>query len=110
MVRACLMSLFLFVMGLSANSWSDTVFVDKVESRSLAETDRMTLYELLKIAVGSVPGYSTIENRDQAQIVLEPKALKLGESYILSVKKHTKTGRSFQAEMKSTKIDEFDVV
>lgn len=86
------------------------VFVD-APAGALPSEDAASIRELVRIAVENQPGFNSVPAAAQADVTLKTQVLKLGESYIVTVRKTDKAGKVlFSDKMKAANIDDMDTV
>ncbi len=110
--RLLLSAFFLFV-GVFAVQKADaaTVFVQPPATSEGTEAGLgSTLYELVKAAVSDESGYSLSGTAKDADVTLQPRLLKLGGSYIVSVDKLKGDKIVFTTKMKAATADDIDNV
>ena len=89
---------------------AETVFVKEPPPEGLDPTMRTTVVELVKSSVAQEKGYSLTGDAKNAEIVLIPKVLKLGESYLFTIEKYKGDKLVFATKMKAANADDLDTV
>lgn len=92
------------------SAFAANYFVRPVKSPSLNEEQTASINDLLRIAVDKVKGASSIDSESGADAVLEPRVVKLGSAYLLSVKKTRKGQSIFQQEARANSMEDMDTV
>lgn len=96
---------------LTPAAWADRVFIEPVKGAGVAESDRESVGELIRIAVTEYSRHTVTGNAEEADISLAPALMKLGDSYVLSLQKKNKSGQAVYGEkMKAAKLAEIDTV
>ncbi|MCB0357043.1 MAG: hypothetical protein KDD40_08555, partial [Bdellovibrionales bacterium] len=90
-------------------SWADTVAVKEIQAKGVDEGSMETISELIKSAVTS-EGHDLVSDGQNAQWVLRPKLLKLGDSYILKIDKMKGKSVQFSTKMKAADLEDMDTV
>jgi hypothetical protein len=91
----------------ATNASAETVFVREAEG-NLSKEELQTVRELVKIGV-SKNGHTNADE-GKASTKLQPSALKLGNSIVLSIKKQQSGKADFVTGMKAKNLDELDTV
>lgn len=92
-------------------SHADPYFIDQVQGPGIGESDLATVHELVVMATSQEKGQKVVESIKEAEFVLKPKLMKLGDSYLLSVEKRDRKGQLVFAEkMKAKEMSDMDNV
>lgn len=102
---AVVVMLFQGTMALAAS-----VFVTPASTEGEDGSLRASLYELVKAAVSEESGYSLIGSAKEADLTLNPRLLKLGSSYIVSVDKMKGERIIHTSKMKAASAEDLDAV
>ena len=101
------LALSLFV---SAPTWAKTVFVQPIQPRGGVSADEAaTLTDLVRMAVERQNGFSTVSD-ENAEVQVSGQVVKLGQSYIVSLRKKEAGQSDVAQEMKVKTFDEMDTV
>ncbi|MCC7405715.1 MAG: hypothetical protein IT288_15050 [Bdellovibrionales bacterium] len=103
------------VLALLTGGWlfaaqAESVFVAPVQGSGVDESSLSSITELVRAAVAETEGYELVDNQSSAKIVLTSKALKLGDSYVLSMVKYVDNKKSFGSKLKAANLDDMDTV
>ncbi|HVK60334.1 MAG TPA: hypothetical protein VM432_02240 [Bdellovibrionales bacterium] len=86
-----------------------TYFVaDTIAEDGITETDARTATMLVKNSVAERPSDTLTDSELSANYVLQPRMVRLGDSYILTVEKTRGQEIVFSAQTKMTRIDQLD--
>ena len=96
------------VLLFSLSAFSDTYFVQETATGALSKEDASTTTELIRSTINETGSHQTVGNAASAQYVLEPKLLKLGNSYIMPLQKQKAGKVVFSSQLKAKSIDELD--
>jgi hypothetical protein len=102
----------LAILGLflAVPAFADSVFVMSPTGTMKTE-DRDSVHELLKISVTQTPGFTATENKAEADLILQSRILKLGDSLILNISKTNQQGKQLYADkMKGSDMSDMDRV
>lgn len=89
---------------------AQSVFVNEVQGEDLDKGTLRSVFELVRSSVVQEKGYSLAADGKSAQLLLQPKLLKLGDSYFLSIDKLRGNSVVFSSRMKSANLDDMDTV
>ena len=107
MKSALVILAFLFSNSALAASY----FVRPIQGASVPESDATAIQELVTSAVSQTPESSLAKSEDQADLVLVPKVMKLGQALILMVTKTSKDGTILAKEQaRASNIEDMDTV
>ena len=102
-------ALFLFIILLPGLSFADSYFLKKITGRSSGAADKNVVEDLFESELAD-QGHDTVQDPRKAKYHLGVRLIRVGESYIISVKKKKK-GKTVHADkMKASSIEEFDKV
>ncbi|MBC86798.1 MAG: hypothetical protein CL677_06420 [Bdellovibrionaceae bacterium] len=107
-MKQCLAALFVLFIGFVASA-ETTVFVVKAKG-SVDSATLESVTALVEDAVSQAGDYAISDNRWESDVVLVPKLLKLGSSYILQVGKYVDKKLATSKKMKSATIEDMDTV
>ena len=106
MIKKILLTLLLSVNSVLAT----TVYVESVTGQGLGASEKEAINEFVKSSVLNQPGFDLVRSSSQAEIVLQPKLLKLSNTYFLKMSK-TENGKVVKsARMKSKELSDIDRV
>jgi len=93
------------------SSHASQVYVEPTTGSGISPSDLTAATELISTSVTEVSSNRVVEQAAQADLILRPKLIRLGEAYILSLTKTNKEGQIlFSSQLKAEKIDELDKV
>ena len=92
------------ILLLSAQLHATDVFVAPVEFRGALTEDADVTTDLLRNAVDKTKGFDSVESRAKSQLALTARLLKLGSSYLLSLKRSD--GQRPAAELSVARMDD----
>lgn len=105
-------ALFLFITFFSfVTVYADTFYVEEVSSNEISSQDKSAVRELIRMSIPRAGDHKTVMQALQADWILSPNLLKLGDSYLLNLEKkpNKKKGSSFAEKMKSATMSNMDV-
>lgn len=110
-LRSILSAVFLSLAVLAASvAEAETVYVQSPTAEGPESDLRASLFELVKAAVSNQNGYSLTDAAKGADLQLQPRLLKLGSSYIVSVDKLKGEKLVYTSKLKASSADEVDNV
>ncbi len=99
-----------FAFFLSSSSFADNFYVEDIKSSDISGQDKTSVRELIRLSIPGAGNHKSVSQAGQADWILSPQLLKIGDAYILNLeKKSTKGARSFSEKMKSSTMDNMDV-
>ena len=103
------LGLVLLFACLSLTAQAARVFVEATTG-TVSASDLTTTTELIRGAVRSQGGHQSVGTPGEAEVLLRPKLMKLGNSYILSIEKLKGQQVEFSSQLKAAQIEEMDRV
>jgi hypothetical protein len=92
-------------------AWADRVWVEPVRGGGVADADRESVTELIRVAVPENRHDTVAASSSEADWTLSGSLMKLGDSYVLSLQKKDKSGRAVYSEkMKAATMSDMDTV
>lgn len=105
-----LKTLFIVSLFLSFQARAEQIFVEPATGTGVSPSDLAAAAELISSAVPGIGSNGVIEQADQADFILRPKLIRLGEAYLFSLQKIKNGQVIFSSQLKAAKIDELDKV
>ena len=106
MIKKILLTLVLSVNTVLAT----TVYVESVTGQGLGASEKEAINEFVKSSVLNQAGFDLVLKSSQAEIVLQPKLLKLSDTYFLKMSKMENGKVVKSARMKSKELSDIDRV
>ncbi|MCB9026664.1 MAG: hypothetical protein H6625_10130 [Bdellovibrionaceae bacterium] len=88
---------------------AETVYVLEIKTKGVDEASLETVKELISSAVQS-EGHSLTSNKNEADSILRPALLKLGDSFILKIDKLKDNKVKYSSKMKAANLEDMDTV
>lgn len=110
MKKSILFTLTGVLFLISRGSFAASVFVKDVSGEGADPVLRKTVTELVRTSVTQVSGFSLSNSANGADLFLQPKLLKLGDAYILSIEKLKGEAIVYSAHLKAAQLNEIDIV
>lgn len=102
--------ILLSVFFISSTALADNFYVEEIKSSDISSQDKTSVRELIRLSVPEAGSHKSVSQMSQADWILTPQLLKIGDAYILNLeKKSTKGASSFTEKMKSSTMDNMDV-
>lgn len=95
-----------FIIGNTA--LAESLFIERPPKITDWEDVLDSYYQLIADSIPTDQGYSIVANKDQADSVLVPKALPVGESLVLTLSKFQKGNKVASEKVKLGKVEELD--
>jgi hypothetical protein len=86
------------------------VYVAPATGSGVSPSDLATTTELIQSAVPDVSSNTITNDQDKADLILQPRVIRLGEAYILSLTKIRNGETVYSSELKAAHIEELDKV
>jgi hypothetical protein len=86
------------------------VYVAPATGSGVSPSDLETTTELIQTAVPDVSSNTITNDQDKADLILQPRVVRLGEAYILSLSKIQNGETVYSSELKAAHIEELDKV
>jgi hypothetical protein len=103
--------LLVLTFCMSSAAFADKVFVESARGNGVADSDRESIEELVRMAVPQSGSHTVVSKKEDADYTLAPSLMKLGDAYILTIQKKNKSGSTIFAEkMKAGNLSEMDNV
>ncbi|MCB0364612.1 MAG: outer membrane beta-barrel protein [Bdellovibrionaceae bacterium] len=102
--------LTLLVSGFVFSAIAETVYVAPTKGSGVDPSSLGSITELIRASVAESDGYELVDDQNSAEIVLKSKALRLGDSYILSMVKYVNKKKTFGSKLKAASLDDMDTV
>ncbi len=103
-------SVFLLItLFLTSTAWADKVFVEKLKSKSLSESQAGAIEDLIKSTVEE-RGHEVVTSKSGSDMQLKARVIKLGESIIISVSRYEDGEKENTAKLKAIDFDDVDTV
>ncbi|MCB0386523.1 MAG: hypothetical protein KDD43_14110, partial [Bdellovibrionales bacterium] len=100
----------LLFSGVVFSALAETVFVAPTKGSGVDANSLGSITELIRAAVAESEDYELVDDQGSAKIVLKSKALRLGDSYILSMVKYVDKKKAFASKLKAANLDDMDTV
>ena len=95
----------------SSAAFADKVFVEPAKGSGVADSDKESIEELVRMAVPQSGHHTVVAKKEMADYTLAPSLMRLGDAYILTIQKKDKSGGTIFAEkMKAGNLSEMDNV
>jgi hypothetical protein len=98
------------VLSLPLVVQASQVFVEKTTGSDLTEGELNTVTSLIKTSVPESGADQIVESSHEADFILRPSLIRLGQSYILNIAKVRSGKTVFSSKLKATKFDEMDKI
>lgn len=106
-----LKSLVVLFMFLSSSAFADKYFVEPAKGGGIPDSDRESIEELIRMSIPQAGSHAAVSKREDADYILAPSLMKLGDAYVLSIQKKSKSGNTiFGEKMKASSLSEMDNV
>lgn len=99
-----------FAMSLSLAVNADQIFVERATGSGVTESELNSATILVRASVTENSSNELLEESGNADFVLKPSLMRLGESVILSISKVKKSKTVFSSQLKAARMDELDKV
>ncbi len=104
-------SKFLFALLFTITStFATNVFVESVTGQELGASEKEAINEFVKSSVHNQSGFDLVNNPSQAEITLQPKLLKVANTYFLKMARIENGKVTKSARMKSKELSDIDRV
>ncbi|MCB0392168.1 MAG: hypothetical protein KDD58_12830 [Bdellovibrionales bacterium] len=102
--------LLLIFLNLSQSVFAETIYVQDIKAKGGVKSGTLeTIKELVSSGVVS-EGHELMTEAGTAEFILQPKLLKLGDSYILKIDKIQNGKIKFSSKMKASSLSDMDTV
>ncbi len=101
--------LFLLLMFIPYYSFAATYYVERIESKISEDIDT-TITELIGVTINETGSHTTVSNSSEADFILKPKLLKLGNAYIITLDKIKNGKIVFSSKLKAESIETIDSI
>lgn len=105
----CAIFSIFFLLGSTAALAAQSVFVREVKGGGTAD-EKQAVRDLVTAAVSGASGYHSTDKEAGANVSLEPRLVKLGNSYVLYLNKIVGGDTKFSQQMRSATFDDIDTV
>lgn len=96
---------------MSSSAFADRYFVEPAKGNGIPEAERSSVEELVRMSVSQAGSHTAVNTKEEADYVLSPSLMKLGDAYVLSLQKKSKSGATiFGEKMKASNMSEMDTV
>jgi hypothetical protein len=89
---------------------ADSFFIEKANGVSVGEGETASTTEMIRQAVIAMKDHRVVPAAEGADLVLRPKIVKLGSSYVVSLEKLAKGSVVRSGRLKAANLDELDTV
>lgn len=96
--------------GLAATAQADSVFVELATGSGVSASDLTAATTLVTTAVTEVSSDSVVDQEKDADIILRPTLMRLGQAVVLSLSRVEKGRVVFASQLKGLSMDELDKV
>jgi hypothetical protein len=94
----------------SISAQAAQVYVEPASGSGVSASDLTTATDLVSSSVSDVSSDTVVNQASQAEYVLKPKLIRLGEAYVLSLSKVRDGKVVFSSQLKAAHMDELDKV
>lgn len=107
---------FIFLSGIllvtvsASNAYADRVFVEAATGAGIPDSDLQNTTALVSTSVSDVSQNEVVSDAGQADYVLKPRLMKLGQAYVLSLAKVKNNQIVNSSQLKAERLDELDKV
>jgi hypothetical protein len=105
-----LLTLTAALLGVSATAWADQIYVAPASGSGVTADDLATATELVQSSVPEVGKHSIVHQASQADFVLQPRLVRLGWAYLMTLSKVRNGETVFSTQLKAERMDELDKV
>ncbi len=102
--------IFLLIILFSAISVADSYYVDATRGNGIGSEDGNAISDLVRSSVAESGRNVLVSDPKSAQFILNPRVIKLGSSYVMTVEKSKDGKIVFSSQLKATKVEELDGV
>jgi len=108
-LRANTAAIFLVILS-TVSAQAAQIYVGRATGTGVAPSDLETTTELIQSSVPEVSSNTVIDDEGKADIILQPRLVRLGQAYILSLSKIQNGETVYSSELKAARIEELDKV
>ncbi len=105
-----LKKVFLILLVSITSTLATTVYVESVTGQGIGASEKEAINEFVKSSVHNQSGFDLVQSSGSAEIVLQPKLLKVSNTYFLKVTKLENGKVVKSARMKSKELSDIDRV
>lgn len=98
------------LLAFTPAAFAETFFLRPLKSEVLTKEDTASVNELMRMAAEGTEGATITQDEKAAEAILEPKVVKLGSTYIVSVSKIRGDKVVFSQQARSSTIEDMDTV
>ncbi|CAK9250198.1 unnamed protein product [Sphagnum jensenii] len=100
----------IFLILICGNAYADRIFVEPATGAGIPDSDLQNATTLISTAVSDVSRNEVVSDPGQADFVLRPKLMKLGQAYVLALAKVRNNQIINSSQLKAERLDELDKV
>lgn len=89
---------------------SVSIYINEPITRGVSQEDAASVAELVRVSTGQVSGFNLALKKENANLVLQLRILKIGQSYIVALEKLKDNEVSYSSSLKASTLDEMDTV
>lgn len=95
---------------MASNAYADRIFVEAATGAGIPDSDLQNTTALVSTAISDVSRNEVVSDPGQADYVLRPRLMKLGQAYVLSLSKVRNNQVINSSQLKAERMDELDKV